>query len=208
MGATPSNHFPMNASLTLTHGVSLSYGNLAIGGDTGGFVALDGASTVTNDSTFLATGGRYLNGPFVLNGSMTVSHGSTADFRHATLEGHGTVNIDAGSVVDMNTVLAGLHVNVAKGGDRSAKQGRHSNCFAPVRAGFAGIHRGRTCAGRTRQQPVCGHHNHTDAIRAARARLSGAPDHLYTLGTPPCAASSKPPEPSALRDRVAKSLHR
>ncbi|MGA8192410.1 MAG: hypothetical protein WB902_03470, partial [Acetobacteraceae bacterium] len=117
VGDTPTNQFPLNASLTLTHGVSLSYGNLAIGGDTGGFVALDGASTVTNDSTFLATGGRYLNGPFVLNGSMTVSHGSTADFRHATLEGHGTVNIDTGSVVDMNTVLAGLHVNVAKGSD-------------------------------------------------------------------------------------------
>ena len=47
---------------------------------------------------------------------MTVSNQSTADFRPVRLEGHGTVNVDAGSTVDMNTVLAGLHVNVAKGG--------------------------------------------------------------------------------------------
>ena len=46
---------------------------------------------------------------------MTVSNQSTAYFRPVKLEG-GTVNVEAGSVVDMNTVLAGLHVNVAKGG--------------------------------------------------------------------------------------------
>ena len=107
----------MRDNLTLTHGVSLSYGNLTITGDTGGTVTLDGASTVTNDSTFIATGGQVFNSPFVLNGSMTVSHESTADFHNATLEGHGTVNIEAGSMVDMSTVLAGLHVNVAKGGE-------------------------------------------------------------------------------------------
>ena len=43
-------------SLTLTHGVTLSYGHLNIFGDMGGTVTLDGASTVTNDSTFTATG--------------------------------------------------------------------------------------------------------------------------------------------------------
>ena len=117
VGFVPGGGLPSTGdNLTLTHGVTLSYGNLNIFGDMGGTVTLDGASTVTNDSTFTATGGRSLVSPFVLNGSMTVSNQSTADFHNATLEGHGTVNIEAGSTVDMSTVLAGLHVNVAKGG--------------------------------------------------------------------------------------------
>ena len=106
VGFVPGGGLPSTGdNLTLTHGVTLSYGDLNIFGDIGGGVTLDGASTVTNDSTFTATGGRSLVSPFVLNGSMTVSNQSTADFHNATLEGHGTVNIEAGSTVDMSTVL-------------------------------------------------------------------------------------------------------
>ena len=57
VGFVPGGGLPSTGdNLTLTHGVTLSYGNLNIFGDMGGTVTLDGASTVTNDSTFTATG--------------------------------------------------------------------------------------------------------------------------------------------------------
>jgi hypothetical protein len=87
-----------SGNLTLTHGISLSNGHLGIENDAGGTVTLNGASTITTDSQFAALGGP---GPFappgsyVLNGSLTVSHGSIANFQDATLRGPGTINIGA-----------------------------------------------------------------------------------------------------------------
>jgi hypothetical protein len=114
------------SSLTLTHGVSLSNGNLTINNLSVGAVTLDGASTVANESTFRAEGppGPFSQrGSFVLNGSLTVSNGSTANLQDAAVQGHGTVNIGAGNAeafgntVLMDAVLAGIHVNVGKGSE-------------------------------------------------------------------------------------------
>ena len=56
-----TNTFPLNTNLTITHGVTLSYGNLEITGDQGGgVVTLDGASTVTNHSALTTNGAHHL----------------------------------------------------------------------------------------------------------------------------------------------------
>ena len=112
-----------SGNLTLTHGISLSNGNLTIANESGGTVTLNGASTVANGSSFVAASGPgpfHALGSYVLNGSLTVSNGSMANFQDAALRGPGTINVgngsnlEAGASVDMNTVLAGLHVNVAR----------------------------------------------------------------------------------------------
>ena len=106
---------PLNSNVTITHGLHLSFGNLELGSANGGTWAIDGRSTITNGSTFTASGGRLEADPFILNGRMTVSHGSTADFLTAPVKGSGTIDVGAGSTVDLDRVTAGLHVDLAGG---------------------------------------------------------------------------------------------
>jgi hypothetical protein len=105
---------PLNSNVTITHGLNLSFGDLALGSANGGTWTIDGRSTITNGSTFTASGGRYAADPFILNGRMTVSNGSSADFL-APVQGSGTIDVDAGSTVDLDRVTAGLHVDLAGG---------------------------------------------------------------------------------------------
>lgn len=107
---------PYSGTVNLLRGVALSNANITLGTTDGGGFVLNGASTVTDDSTLTAYGGRYHHDPFVLNGSMSVSNNSVANYANATLQGPGTVHIGSGSTVDMKTVLAGLHVDVDRGG--------------------------------------------------------------------------------------------
>jgi hypothetical protein len=86
---------------------------------TGGSIVMNGNTYVNDNSTLLVPHGLVTpNSPVILNGNLTVGGGqgtienANANFNSAPLEGRGTVNIEAGGSVDMQTVLAGLHVNV------------------------------------------------------------------------------------------------
>jgi hypothetical protein len=107
---------PDSPALTITHGIDLSFGNLTTGSAVGGSGTLDGNSIVTNHSVLTAIGGRYFAAPLVLNGHMSVSNGSTANFSLLPLQGAGTLEIDAGGTVDVTRVVAGLHLDVDRGG--------------------------------------------------------------------------------------------
>jgi hypothetical protein len=76
----------------ITPSTHLSFGNLELGSANGGTWTIDGRSTITNGSTFTASGGRLEADPFILNGRMTVSKGSTADFLTAPVQGSGTID--------------------------------------------------------------------------------------------------------------------
>ena len=228
VGFVPGGGLPSTGdNLTLTHGVTLSYGNLNIFGDMGGTVTLDGASTVTNDSTFTATGGRSLVSPFVLNGSMTVSNQSTADFHNATLEGHGTVDIECwqhrryeyrfgwascqrgqGRRITLAACQWSIPGRICPFMAQSMKRPAHTSLFTErSRRSGRSFH---TATGTldllnkagaqiaslqfapgSREYTAIGPGNQFAAIAtsptsAAKPRSS---DHLYTLGTPPCAAT-------------------
>ena len=101
--------------LTVTNGIVLSFGKLAMGSSDGGATTIGGTSVITNDSTFTASGGRYQADATVLKGAMIVAGGSTADFSRAPLQGNGTIYVEGSSTVDVNKVVAGLHVDVLSG---------------------------------------------------------------------------------------------
>lgn len=111
---------PYDGTVTIDYGVSLSFGHVTLGTVDGGAYVLNGASKVDNYSTFTAYGGRY--GPmgdgdwFNVNGTMSVTNHSIADFDNATLAGTGTIHVSSSGTVDVNHIIAGLHMNVDKGG--------------------------------------------------------------------------------------------
>ena len=93
-------------------GMHVSYGDVTLGTGNGNSYTLSGVDTITNHSTFTAVGGRYsvigLGGTSVnLSGSMTVSDHSVANFSNALLAGHGTFDIEFGSIVDAKSIVAG-----------------------------------------------------------------------------------------------------
>ena len=47
---------------------------------------------------------------------MDVSSGATASFQPAPLQGNGTIDVDQGGTVDVARVVAGLHMDVDRGG--------------------------------------------------------------------------------------------
>jgi hypothetical protein len=103
-------------SITISNGIDLSYGNLAMGAEDGGTTNIVGASVVTNESTFTTMGGRYEADPTVLKGAMIVANGSTAKFNNAPLHGNGTVYVEGSSTVEAFRVVAGFHMDVLNGG--------------------------------------------------------------------------------------------
>jgi hypothetical protein len=106
---------PNPGNLVIANGIHLSYGDLTITFANGGSATLNGISSVTNNSTFDALGGRYQADPYILNGSLTVSNHSTADFSFAPLQGGGTVDIETGATVDVSRVAAGLNIDLNSG---------------------------------------------------------------------------------------------
>jgi hypothetical protein len=108
--------YPLAGNATIAHGIHLSYGNLELGSANGGTWTIDGSSMITNDSVFTSWGGRYHADPLVINGRMTVSHGSTADFSSAPVQGSGTIDIESGGTVTVDRIAAGLHIDVGRGG--------------------------------------------------------------------------------------------
>ena len=104
--------YPRAGNATITYGIHLSYGNLAIGSANGGTWTINGVSTITNDSVLNAWGGRNHADPLVINGWMTVSHGSTADFSFAPVQGRGMIDIESGGTVTADRIAAGLHIYV------------------------------------------------------------------------------------------------
>jgi hypothetical protein len=90
---------------------TVANGQLDVGTLDGG-VVLNGRSNVTDGGSFVAHSGGT---PWTLNGLLTVQRGSTADFKAAPLQGHGTIHVEDGSRVNLNTVLAGLHVDLDRG---------------------------------------------------------------------------------------------
>jgi hypothetical protein len=108
-------NYPNSGSLVLTHGISLSYGNLFLSSQAGGSYTLNGNSVVTNNSTLNTYGGRYQAVPVVLNGNMVVSKGSTADLSHTPLQGNGSIFVSTGATVDLDRVVAGINVYMGDG---------------------------------------------------------------------------------------------
>jgi len=106
---------PNQGNLVIANGIHLSYGDLTITFANGGSATINGSSNITNNSMFNALGGRYQADPYILNGRLTVSNGSTADFSHAPLQGSGTIDVEAGATVDVNKVAAGLNVDLNGG---------------------------------------------------------------------------------------------
>jgi hypothetical protein len=138
------------ASLTLTNGFGVgndsSLGMTALGGP----VTLNGSSYVLNDSTFTASGGKYnyAGNSFTLNGSLTVGNNSIANFNNAPLHGPGTVNINAGSIVDMHSLLAGLHVDVGSAGRLFLQSPNDAGTINEAPGGFVFVGGAATSAAR------------------------------------------------------------
>jgi hypothetical protein len=105
--------------VTLTQGVHLSHGTLTTGIMYSSF-AFDGDSVVTDDSTLIAYGGRYLSSSYTLNGSIAVGTASTANFLDSHLAGSGTLKTTAKSAtIDIGGIGgadSGIHVDLTKGG--------------------------------------------------------------------------------------------
>jgi hypothetical protein len=104
-------------NVTFANGINVSYGILTLGSANGGAYIFNGNSYILNDSALIAQGGRYQSDPFIVNGTLGVSGGSTANFTTAPLEGHGTIDVVGSGTVDVGRVLAGLHMDVFKGGE-------------------------------------------------------------------------------------------
>jgi hypothetical protein len=102
-------------TLTVTHGVKLLHGSLLIA-NAGVNVTLGGLSIVGDGSTLTLAGGRSQDDPITLNGILAVGGRSVVDSRDAPIQGGGLIDVEAGGTVDLNTVRAGLHIDVDRGG--------------------------------------------------------------------------------------------
>jgi hypothetical protein len=130
---------PIKSDVTIDHGIKLSQGNLTTQTVNGGKFILNGNSVVTNSSTWFAGAGQYHADPTVINGLVTVSNGSSVDFADTPVQGTGTIDIESGSTVTLDRVVAGLNIDVGHSGllvDMNLPHGQ--NVFATIHEGLGG----------------------------------------------------------------------
>ena len=107
-------------NLTLDNGIQMSYGNLTMGG--AGTYTLNGNSYILNNSTFTAGGGSP-HTRFNINGNISVSNSSTANFDDVTLKGTGSLYVGGGSTLTVDQVAAGIYASAGRAGDLVIEDG-------------------------------------------------------------------------------------